>query len=223
MSECVDKKLGVLLHAYELNALAEEDAERFELHLLECEHCFREVETFGREVAVLCTDEGIKAAARKSSRENLVEKFLRRFSGGRKAAVARALAVIAALLIIVIPAYLALNKPAMLGGGELQSLTLTQFRSGGTPPLKISLGDKARIEFAFREAAEGKTYLVRIMSVDDSLAVESHEISEFDEGGMGQLVISLRDKQPGIYSLTIIDPNVKPVMSLIEYNFRIMP
>jgi len=222
MSECVDKKLGVLLHAYELNALAEADAERFELHLLECEHCFREVEAFGCEVAVLRTDEGIKAAARKSSRENLVEKFLRRFSGGRKTAVPKALAVIAALLILAIPAYLVLNKPAMLGGGELQSLTLTQFRSG-TPPLKISLGDKARIEFAFREAAPGKSYLVRIMSVDDSLAVESHEFSEFDEGGMGQLVISLRDKQPGIYSLTIIDPNVKPVMPLIEYNFRIMP
>jgi hypothetical protein len=222
MSECVDRKFGMFLHAYELNALAEEEAERFELHLLECEHCFREVETFGRELMVLRTDEGINAAARESSRENIVERFFKRFSGGRKTAVAGTLAMIATLLIIAIPVYLGLIKPAIFGGGEMQSVLFNDNRMG-VKPLMISQGDKARIDIIFHEVAPDKAYLIEMMHLDDSLIVESRLFDQFDANGRGTLVVSLRDKKPGLYVLTMRDPNVKPAVSLREYTFRIMP
>ena len=39
MSECINPKVGQLLFAYELGALPEEEVEKFELHLFECEYC----------------------------------------------------------------------------------------------------------------------------------------------------------------------------------------
>lgn len=222
MSECVDKKIGILLHAYELNALVEEDAKRFELHLLECEHCFREVETFGCEVAVLRTDEGIRAAARENCRENFVEKFLKRLSIGGKTPVTKALTVIATMLIIAIPAYLGLIKPAIFGGGEMQSILFNDNRMG-VKPLSISQGDKARIDIIFHEVAPDKAYLIEMIHLDDSLIVESRMFDQFDSNGRGTLDISLRDKKPGLYVITIRDPNVKPAVALKEYIFRIVP
>jgi anti-sigma factor RsiW len=46
MSKCVDPKLEKMLHHYELGLLSDEDREAFELHLLDCEHCFGRVKKF---------------------------------------------------------------------------------------------------------------------------------------------------------------------------------
>jgi len=46
MSKCTDERLGVLLHAYELKLLGKDEVERFEMHLLHCEHCFARVSQF---------------------------------------------------------------------------------------------------------------------------------------------------------------------------------
>lgn len=222
MSGCIDKKIGMLLHAYELNALSEEDAQRFEIHLLKCEHCFGEVESFRSEAAVLYADESIRAAARERSRESFAEKLSRRIIKGSKTPVARALAVMAALLIVVIPAYLGLIRPGLSGDGEMQGILFNDHRMG-VRPLLISQGDKARIDIIFREAAPDKAYLIEMMHLDDSLVTESQLFDQFNNNGRGTLVISIRDKKPGLYVLTIRDPNVKPAVALKEYIFRIMP
>ncbi|UCC44669.1 MAG: tetratricopeptide repeat protein [Candidatus Zixiibacteriota bacterium] len=39
MSECIDKQLGRLLHAYELGMLSEEESDALEVHMLECMYC----------------------------------------------------------------------------------------------------------------------------------------------------------------------------------------
>lgn len=43
---CTDKKLGRLLHLYELKLLDSEEREIFEIHLLECSSCYRELTEF---------------------------------------------------------------------------------------------------------------------------------------------------------------------------------
>ena len=40
MADCIDKKFESMLHAYELGMLSDADREQFEMHLLECEHCY---------------------------------------------------------------------------------------------------------------------------------------------------------------------------------------
>jgi len=56
---CCDKSIGTLLHAYELRVLTEQDTERFEIHLLQCDFCSHQVELFQREAAMLRNDDDV--------------------------------------------------------------------------------------------------------------------------------------------------------------------
>ncbi|MEZ5360559.1 MAG: tetratricopeptide repeat protein [Candidatus Zixiibacteriota bacterium] len=46
MSQCSDKQIGGLLHLYELNLLSDDDRDRVERHLLDCDNCFNEYMEF---------------------------------------------------------------------------------------------------------------------------------------------------------------------------------
>lgn len=222
ISECTDKRLGALIHAYELDALSEDDAQRFEIHLMECEHCFREVDSFKSQAEVLCADEGIRAAARERSRWSFGQGLGNRMASGGGRPVTRVLAVIAIFLIIIIPVYLGLIHPVLSGDGKMQSILFNDHRLG-VDPLSISEGDKASIDIIFEDFAPDKTYLIEMIHLDDSLIAESWPFDQFDAGGRGSLIISLDDKKPGLYILILRDPNVKPAVPLREYPFRIIP
>ena len=62
MSNCINSKIGSLIHAYELNALNEENCEKFELHLMECEFCFNEIKRFENEAVFFRSSDEIKQA-----------------------------------------------------------------------------------------------------------------------------------------------------------------
>ena len=69
MSKCKDPKLGALLHAYELNALSQEDTERVEIHLLGCEHCFHQLSNFELEASLLSSSDEVKELITGATRE----------------------------------------------------------------------------------------------------------------------------------------------------------
>jgi tetratricopeptide (TPR) repeat protein len=52
MNKCIDSKYERLLYAYELGLLSEDELQEFEIHLLDCEHCFNKVAEF-KEAATL--------------------------------------------------------------------------------------------------------------------------------------------------------------------------
>ncbi len=52
MGACTDKRFQHLLYAYEQGMLSDEERRELELHLLDCEHCFKDVQEF-REAAEL--------------------------------------------------------------------------------------------------------------------------------------------------------------------------
>ena len=64
MAGCTEQETGDLLHAYEIGALSEADVERFEIHLMHCEHCYEQVKDFQREAALLFEDSEVKEAVR---------------------------------------------------------------------------------------------------------------------------------------------------------------
>ena len=43
---CDNDRMQVLLHAYELGMISDEEKDLFEAHLLECESCFEQVREF---------------------------------------------------------------------------------------------------------------------------------------------------------------------------------
>ena len=64
MSECIDKKLGKLLYAYELGMLQESDRDTFEVHLLECPFCHEQVSQMADAADLLRRDQDVRGNVR---------------------------------------------------------------------------------------------------------------------------------------------------------------
>ncbi|HOP05699.1 MAG TPA: tetratricopeptide repeat protein [candidate division Zixibacteria bacterium] len=60
MTECNNKEIGALLHAYELGLLNDDDARRVETHLLECPYCARQSLEMAETSRLLRNDRDIK-------------------------------------------------------------------------------------------------------------------------------------------------------------------
>ncbi|MFZ5980832.1 MAG: tetratricopeptide repeat protein, partial [Candidatus Zixiibacteriota bacterium] len=61
MSGCSDKKFEKMLHAYELGMLSESEREELELHLMDCEYCFRQVQQFEKAGTLLRDDPEVRS------------------------------------------------------------------------------------------------------------------------------------------------------------------
>jgi len=60
MNECRDKRFSEMIHSYELGLLSEKDNQEFEMHLMDCEHCFNEVEQFQKIAHTMRTSSDVK-------------------------------------------------------------------------------------------------------------------------------------------------------------------
>jgi len=226
MSKCTDPKTGEFLHAYELNALSEEDTERFETHLLECEHCFEQLKSFEREANLLVSDQAVKKLIKKSVVEESQEsesflKKLWRYIWPDTPFIFKPVLAYLLILLLIIPTYYGLRKVTETEIRPVQNISLTPFRSAGEDVFKISLGKDGLINFVFEGAVVGKSYQVIIKSEDGRLIFRENAFNTFDEYGHGRLLLPLTKMKPGDYRLTITDPRAKPSLNQREYTFRI--
>ncbi|HOP06307.1 MAG TPA: tetratricopeptide repeat protein [candidate division Zixibacteria bacterium] len=59
--ECRDKRFSEMIHAYELGRLTDEERQEFELHLMECEYCFKRVQAFRETTNLLLHDRDVQS------------------------------------------------------------------------------------------------------------------------------------------------------------------
>jgi len=230
MSKCTNSDIGALLHAYELNALSEENTECFETHLLECKHCFEQLKSFEREANLLVSDQKVKELIRKSVVEESQEsesflKKLWRFIWPDTLLIFKPALAYLLILILIFPTYYGLRKVAETETGTeirpVQIINLTPFRSAGEGVFKISLGKDGLISFVFEGAVVGKSYQVLIKSEDDRVIFQDDVFNTFDEYANGRLLLPLAKMKPGDYRLTITDPQADAPLNKREYTFRI--
>ena len=60
MSGCTDKRFAQMLYAYELGMLSDEEQRELELHLLDCDDCFRNVAEFRRAAGLIRSDPEVR-------------------------------------------------------------------------------------------------------------------------------------------------------------------
>jgi len=60
MSGCTDNRFAQMLYAYELGMLSEEEQRELELHLLECDYCFRSVAEFRQAAGLIKNDPAVR-------------------------------------------------------------------------------------------------------------------------------------------------------------------
>ncbi len=228
MVECTDRKLGHLLHAYETGLLSPDDADRFEIHFLECAHCFNQLHEFEEETDMLMADDQIK--------ELVIEDYRDELQGGQSLLIRLwrhlwpeaplvfkpALAYLV-ILLLIFPAYQGLQKRTEEEKGiqSVQSINLYPYRVAEEPVIQKDMGDGLLV-FVFRGAVPGGIFQVVIKAEDGTEMYREDEFTGFDEYETASLLLPLDEMEPGVYTLKITDPDPGSPFEDQQYSFRIV-
>jgi len=223
MSDCIDPKIGMLLHAYELGALSPEDDEAFELHILKCDYCVKQLSEFEVEADLIRKDESIKDTVLKSEydqkKESVFGKFKRCF-WPRVPLLLKPAITYLIILFMAIPCFRALISPTT-GFGALQAIRLNEERASDLPVLFKGKGESGTVYFRLRDVKTGDLYQVQLIEEQTNKVVESEALIIEDNSGLMHLYISLNNKRAGIYKLTVLDNRNGPVQVIKEFFFSI--
>ncbi len=220
MSKCNDQKLGTLLHAYELRALADPERENFELHLMHCDHCLKELREFENYAEVL-------------ERSSIARKLVDQQLGCRPETLWRRLWPVAPLLLkpavlygllvlLAIPAFIGITSRSS-GYQDIRpvpSLVLSPIRSTESPSISSSGGTEGVAFILFPDAVLGKNYELRITDETGNVTATRSDI-RFDANGGTTLLLPLAKMRPGVYRLAIIDPAQSGDIGTRVYQFRV--
>ncbi|UCD94883.1 MAG: zf-HC2 domain-containing protein, partial [Candidatus Zixiibacteriota bacterium] len=165
MPECIDRGIGSLLHAYELRALPDEDSERFEIHLMKCEHCFAKVKAFEKYAVSMHSSDAVKALTERAAADSRPDTV---FRGGFRTwlwpdvhVLLRPGLIYLIVLLMIVPAF---NGLRYLTGGTAEV----------RPVQKIVINDLRESSNIFR-ISSGLDGLINIVLTRETLA-ESYDI-----------------------------------------------
>ncbi len=227
MTACKDKNLGTLLHAYELDALPDEDIEMFEIHLLTCESCYEQVRSFERESSFLRSEDFVQEAiggdtgieVMKSS--SLFNKLLH-YLWPRTPFVFRPAIAYLLVLLLILPAYFGLQSIKRDDIRPVRTVDLIPERSNSGNFISISDKKDGLISFVLRGAVPGRPYRVRIESETGQVLFSNEAFTDFDEYETGRLLLPVSMMIPGDYRLVITDLQITPLSLNKEYRFSIV-
>lgn len=218
MSECKDKELGKLIHAYELNNLADKDIERFETHMLKCEYCFERVKEFAAYAREIRESRNIKEKVNRLS-ASAREKGRRYLFPGRLLSF-RPIFLYLLIVAIIIPGFFALK--GVITNGEAQVIRLMPTRMSYDNIFRISAGVDGIIYFGLEDIDPEKDYQIVITAEDGSEVMRYDKFRDFDVRGAGKLTFPLEKMQKGRYSLIISEREGGGLVILSEYRFKII-
>jgi hypothetical protein len=228
MLKCIDPKVGQLLYAYELGALPDEDVEKFELHLFECEYCLNELNTSEDMTRLLRADQQIiKTTETELQKQSRTEPFLARlwklFWPKGNLILKPALAYLIILLLIT-PAYHGIvERDTQKVRVASQSIELVP-PIRGEAEMKVidkKLGERANIAFYLDGARVGEQYKVMIESSDGRIIYKNDSFHAFDKNHIGRLNLFTSLFEPGIYKIKLSALNQDSLLEPQEYLFEI--
>ena len=212
--KCTDKEIGALRHAYEIGVLADDDMERFETHLLGCEHCFEEVKSFDAESSILREDMTVRREVRlavdqgRETKPSLVAS-LWRFLWPESPLILKPALAYFAIVLLAYPAYRGIvSSGGPDGMREIQSISLIPSRSLSNAVLHASDGKDGLITFVYPGAEVGKDYRLVIERNDGTAVMTNDTFAGFDEYETGRVVVPLNRMDDGLYRLVISDTGV---------------
>lgn len=224
--ECVDRRMGVMLHAYEVGALAEGDNERFEIHLLRCRGCFEAVQSFASSADLLRNDAGVREVVREATGETAARSGDRgwvQWLWPARPWPLRPAVPYLLLLILLYPAYRGLQPSSPRPVIPLQAITLIPSRSAEVEGIRLQSGRDAAITFVFRGATPGKPYRVRLTAADGQTVYADEAFTAFDRYETGQILFPAERMHAGGYLLEVIDPAGSSPQNRQAYRFEVRP
>jgi hypothetical protein len=221
-NQCIDPEIGILLHAYELKLLDEENATRFEMHLLKCRYCFEEVQLFSEESDILHADNKIKKLTAKEASPGFVKR-LWRYLWPETPIIFRPAVGILTILLIAVPAWFVFHGTGEKQVRPIYTIALVPLRSAPESEYKLSSGADVLLNFVYENAAPQKKYRIVIMDKSGQEFYRNDSFTGFDKYGAGQLLVTRNSLKAGIYHMIIEDPQDSSNLNRQEYYIPIMP
>ncbi len=203
---CCDKEKGLLLHAYELNILSEEEKDIFETHLLECEYCIQQVKEFAPRGILLSTSPKLKSILQTT--EIAEKSFFRRIQqyvwSDKLPIIFRPALLIVIILLMSYPTYLGLSHKKNNYPSVLQEIGLIQTRSSDDNNIFIIDKNKETIlSFLISPKNEQSKLSIKLKNSDSYIIYKNDNFSGLDSFGVGHLLIPHKLLQNGLYELSV--------------------
>jgi hypothetical protein len=212
MSRCSKPEFEDMLHAFELGLLKDEDRQRFEEHLLDCESCFERAKEFLPAAILLRHD--------KSLREGPSEATSTSGERTRWFRLTRLVAIAAVLIGVTLPTYwfgFRHEQPSE----PAQPLRLLPLRGGSPPVLYLDKGGNAEISFAVDSSLASFGFQVTVLSRKQDTVFTDPYFTDLDSSNIGLIVLPITAFEPGFYQLIIEDPSGENAAPKRVYNFRV--
>ena len=227
MPECIDKEIGSMLHAYELRALTDEESERFEIHLMKCEHCFTKVKAFEKYAVSMHSSDAVKALTERTAAEARPDTDSGRGFWARLwpdvHMLLRPGLIYLIVLLMMVPAFYGVRY--LTGGtGEVrpvQKIVLNDLRESGNI-FRISTGLDGLINVVLTRESFAESYRVVITSDDGREVARYDDFREFSDLGAAEILIPVSKMRKGIYRLTIYEPSADSSEAVLDRRFKII-
>jgi len=143
MSRCTDRRFENKLHHYELGMLSDDELREFEVHLLECDHCFRRAEKFKETARLLNTDADVRALIKEvdEAAELSPEPAARPRRPLRVFALPASLAAAAVLVFLVLKPWEIQIRPTSEAVAQENRLAVMYFENLADPTDSLRWGD----------------------------------------------------------------------------------
>ncbi len=142
MSDCTDRRFEEMLHAYELGMLSEDDQRQFEVHLIECPHCFEAAQK-GKDLAkLLHYDTDFKEMAHRLTEQKIPADAVRGERSLWRKIIPTSLAAVVVLIILILKPWDIQIRPDLKAYAD-NRLTIMYFDNLADPEDSKKLGEIA--------------------------------------------------------------------------------
>lgn len=227
-STCADNSVQLMLHAWELGVLSEQDAERVERHLLVCDECFEKVRNFERTSELLRSDSRILEGAdeRVAVAQNAKQprRRWRDYLWPAGPLLLKPGLAYFLVLLLLIPAIKGLlsGPGASTAVTEVRTLSLYPDRSGSLSAVDVSGGEDLIVSFVYRGVVSGGVYTVKLSSERGEVVYFDRDFTGFDDFETGSLSIPSERLHTGGYVLTISNAGDSTGSGTEEYRFQVV-
>ena len=215
MSACVDTSLGQMIHNYELGLLTEDDREKFEIHLLECDYCRGLASDFLDVSRVLRHDPEAHAVIDDVIGDTDADQT---DSAKHPTTISKLLLAAAAVLVLAFPIHKYVLDSESLDVS--QTIALFPTRSDAGAIIDIEKGRAVELKFFISEGFDSTVSLALIRIGGDTVTSQI-SYSEFDANGTGTITVPVSRFATGHYSLIIEPHGDSTGTERLQYFFRV--
>lgn len=220
VAECTNRQFGELLHAFELDALPPEEEELFAVHLLQCQYCCDELESFRESAACLRDSVALKelathvAATYGPANQASEARKSRRFGVPSLRAVLSLSLIVVAAAISIYHWSPSPTRPRL----AVQTVTLGGVRGSGSE-IKLSESDSAEVRVVLDGIRQGAAYQLRIECAADGREILRQ--TAIDSVGSNYLTIGfgLSNFREEHYRICIFD-SLGPIRDTVHFSVK---